>query len=68
VPEWRLFGDSEDALLEFEEGPRIRFEVPQQWRLLEMRLEDSEKRRRWRIWIRASAGVVESREWGAEKD
>jgi hypothetical protein len=66
VPEWRLYGNSEDALMEFNEGLRFSFEVPRQWALLEMRITDAERTQRLRVWVRNYGGAVEQRPWGSE--
>lgn len=60
MPEWRLFGKHSDELMFFSEGHAARIEVPDQWRLLEMRAMSSDGEiRAARVLIRAVGGKLE---------
>lgn len=66
VPTWRLYGASEDMLMDFNEGFTFAFDVPDQWRLLEMRIETEKSKVAVRVWVRAWRGKVQWKRIGDE--
>jgi hypothetical protein len=65
--EWRLYGDSDDALTDFNEGNDFRFEAPTVWRLVELRVIATDERRiRIRLWVRWQGREIEFRRIGQE--
>ena len=63
LPEWRLYGASDDELMAYEVGRHFEFEAPTDWHLLEMRVGNY-----WaRGWIRERDGRLEKRDYGKEK-
>jgi hypothetical protein len=66
VPTWRLYGASEDMLMDFNEGFTFAFDVPTEWRLLEMRVETEQRRIGVRVWVRAWRGKVQWKRIGDE--
>jgi hypothetical protein len=68
VPEWRLFGETDDALTDFDEKQTFEFEAPLAWRLLEMRLVDDsgERKVRLRVWVRDYGGELQWMRYGEE--
>jgi hypothetical protein len=66
VPTWRLYGASEDMLMDFNEGFTFAFDVPGEWRMLEMRVETERQKIAVRVWVRAWRGKVQWRRMGDE--
>ena len=67
--EWRLYGNSDDAITDFETKNDFRFEAPTEWRLIELRVVANDGRtRRWRAWVRWLGRDVEFRQYGRESE
>lgn len=66
VPTWRLYGSDEDMLMDFNEGFTFAFDVPGEWRMLEMRVETERQRIAVRVWVRGWRGKIQWRRMGEE--
>jgi hypothetical protein len=66
--EWRLYGESDEGITDFDTKREFIFDAPGAWRLIELRIQTGDRATRMRAWVRWLGRDVEFRQYGKESE